>query len=447
MASIHVPTYNEPPEMVKETLDALARLDYPKYEVIVVDNNTKEESVWRPVEEHCQRLGPKFKFYHVDPLTGFKAGALNYALDRTDPEAEIVGVIDSDYAVDPLWLRDLAPQFKNEAVAIVQAPQDYRDEAASAFKSMCYAEYKGFFFIGMITRNERNAIIQHGTMSLIRRSALEEVGQWSEWCITEDAELGLRIFEQGYEAMYIPKSYGKGVMPDTLVDYKKQRFRWAYGAMQILRRHKGKLTGLGKSRLTAGQRYHFWAGWLPWIADSFNLVFNMGAVVWSLLMIFAPKKFDPPLIIFSIFPLALFCFKVAKLIYIYRGAHIVASIGQTLSAAIAGLALSNTIARAILSGFVTSDKPFFRTPKMADQHPFLKAIASSREETLFMILLWLLAVCVVMTKTTSSPDLTIWIIVLLMQSLPYLATFVVSLVSVFPGSGIKQAAVAEAMAS
>jgi exo-beta-1,3-glucanase (GH17 family)/cellulose synthase/poly-beta-1,6-N-acetylglucosamine synthase-like glycosyltransferase len=447
MASIHVPTYNEPPEMVKQTLDALARLDYPKYEVIVVDNNTKDEAVWRPVEEHCQKLGHKFKFYHVDPLTGFKAGALNYALDRTDPEAAIIGVIDSDYEIDPLWLRELAPQFKNDTLAIVQAPQDYRDESASAFKSMCYAEYRGFFFIGMITRNERNAIIQHGTMSLIRRSALEEVGRWSEWCITEDAELGLRIFEQGYEAMYIPKSYGKGLMPDTFVDYKKQRFRWAYGAMQILRRHKGKLTGLGKSRLTAGQRYHFWAGWLPWIADSINLIFNMGAVVWSLLMIFAPKKFDPPLIIFSIFPLALFCFKVAKLIYIYRGAHIVASIGQTLSAAIAGLALSNTIARAILSGFVTSDKPFFRTPKMADKHPFIKAIASAREETLFMILLWLLAVCVVWTKTTASPDLTVWIIVLLMQSLPYFATFVVSLISAFPGSHAKQEAIVEAAAS
>ncbi len=438
MVSIHVPAYNEPPDMVKETLDALNRLDYPKYEVIVVDNNTKDESVWRPVEAHCQKLGPKFKFFHVDPLSGFKAGALNYALDRTDPEAQIIGVIDSDYQVDPLWLRDLVPQFQKKTLAIVQAPQDYRDESDSLFKSMCYAEYRGFFFIGMITRNERNAIIQHGTMSLIRRFALEEVGRWSEWCITEDAELGLKIFEHGYEAIYIPKSYGKGLMPDTFVDYKKQRFRWAYGAMQILRRHKGKLMGWQKSRLTLGQRYHFWAGWLPWIADSFNLVFNLGAVIWSLLMIVAPKKFDPPLIIFSIFPLALFCFKVAKLIYIYRGAHIVASLGQTFAAAIAGLSLSNTIARAIVSGLITSGKPFYRTPKMADAHPFLKAIAASREETLFMILLWLLAACVVMTQTTSSPDLTIWIIVLLMQSLPYFACFFVSLVSAFPGPAAKQ---------
>ena len=74
-------------------------------------------------------------------------------------------------------------------------------------------------------------------MTLVRRYVLWAVGGWSEWCITEDAELGLRVFEAGYEALYIPQSYGAGLMPDTFIDYKRQRFRWAYGAMQILRHH------------------------------------------------------------------------------------------------------------------------------------------------------------------------------------------------------------------
>src|SRR5207248_551519 len=85
-----------------------------------------------------------------------RLGALNYALARTAPDAEIVAVIDSDYVVDARWLRDLTPAFRDQRLAIVQAPQDYRDEGASAFKAMCYAEYRGFFHIGMITRNERN---------------------------------------------------------------------------------------------------------------------------------------------------------------------------------------------------------------------------------------------------------------------------------------------------
>src|SRR6185369_12506809 len=103
--------------------------------------------------------------------------------------------IDSDYQVEPAWLRDLVPGLAEQKVAIVKAPQDYRDGGESAFKAMCYAEYRGFFLIGMITRNERNAIIQHGTMTLVQRQALLEAGGWAEWCITEDAELGLRLFE------------------------------------------------------------------------------------------------------------------------------------------------------------------------------------------------------------------------------------------------------------
>src|SRR6185312_12487213 len=297
MVSVQVPAYDEPPEMLKETLDALSRLDYPRFEVLVIDNNTRDEAKWRPVEEHCRRLGARFRFFHVAPLAGFKAGALNFALAHTAPEASIVAVIDSDYVVDPRWLRDMAPLFANPRMGVVQAPQDYRDADENAFKAMCYAEYRGFFYIGMITRNERNAIIQHGTMTMIRRSLLQQVGAWSEWCITEDAELGLKVFEAGFEAAYIPKSYGQALMPDTLLDYKQQRFRWAYGAVQILKHHARRLFSPGP--LTLGQRYHFLAGWLPWLSDGFNLVFNVSAMFWSVGMALFPHSVDPPLMIFS----------------------------------------------------------------------------------------------------------------------------------------------------
>ncbi|MFH1123912.1 MAG: glycosyltransferase [Pseudomonadota bacterium] len=185
--SIHVPAYNEPPDMLKETLDALAALDYPDFEVIVIDNNTRNPALWQPVETYCRELGPRFRFFHVDPLAGFKAGALNFALRQTASDARIIAVIDSDYQVRPNWLKDLVPVFENPQVGIAQAPQDYRDGDANAFKAMMYAEYRGFFYLGMITRNERNAIIQHGTMTLVRRRVLEEVGGWAEWCITEVA--------------------------------------------------------------------------------------------------------------------------------------------------------------------------------------------------------------------------------------------------------------------
>jgi exo-beta-1,3-glucanase (GH17 family)/cellulose synthase/poly-beta-1,6-N-acetylglucosamine synthase-like glycosyltransferase len=429
--SIHVPAYNEPPAMLIETLDALARLDYPDFEVLVIDNNTRDEGVWRPVEAHCAQLGSRFRFFHVAPLAGFKAGALNYALDRTAPDAAVVAVIDSDYVVDPRWLRELTAAFSDRRIAVVQAPQDYRDAGQSAFKAMCYAEYRGFFHIGMITRNERNAIIQHGTMTMVRRAQLDRC-RWAEWCITEDAELGLRIFEGGYDATYVPLSYGRGLMPDTFIDFKKQRFRWAYGAMQIIKAHARALF-LEGGPLSAGQRYHFLAGWLPWVADGCNLLFNLAALGWSAAMVWAPGKVDPPLVMYSVLPLSLFTFKLAKLVHLYR-VRVGANLRQTVAAAIAGLALTHTIGKAAVKGLVTHSEPFFRTPKQVNTSGVLRALAAAREETVMMVGLMLSAWAVAYTGTreTAGPDRLAWIVVLLIQSVPYASSLVVSLVSAFP---------------
>jgi exo-beta-1,3-glucanase (GH17 family)/cellulose synthase/poly-beta-1,6-N-acetylglucosamine synthase-like glycosyltransferase len=427
--SIHVPAYNEPPQMLIETLDALARLDYPDFEVIVVDNNTQDEAAWRPVEQHCARLGPRFRFFHVDPLAGFKAGALNFALRQSAPDAPVVAVIDSDYQVEPAWLRDLVPGLAEPNVAIVQAPQDYRDGGESAFKAMCYAEYRGFFLIGMITRNERNAIIQHGTMTLVRRQALEQVGGWAEWCITEDAELGLRLFEHGCEAQYLPRSYGRGLMPETFTDYKKQRFRWAYGAVQILRAHARALFSHADERLTRGQRYHFVAGWLPWLADGLNLLFTIAALAWSLAMIVAPHRIDPPLIMFSALPLALFTFKLVKLAHLYA-ARVGANIRQTLAAALAGLALSPTIGVAVIKALFTRNQPFFRTPKSKQPHALAEGLAASRTESLMLIAM--LSAAWGLTRLPAElkgPDVSVWVAVLLIQGVPYAAAVLVSLIS------------------
>lgn len=440
--SIHVPAYNEPPEMLMATLDALAQLDYPDFEVLVVDNNTVDERTWRPVEAHCRRLGSRFRFFHVSPLAGFKAGALNFALAHTDREARIIAVVDSDYQVSAHWLKDLTPIFADENVAIVQAPQDYRDRGMSLFKAMCYAEYRGFFHIGMVTRNERNAIIQHGTMTLVQRTALERVGGWADWSITEDAELGLRLLEHGYEAHYLPVTYGRGLMPDTFVDFRRQRFRWAYGAMQILRRHARALFAR-QTQLGTGQRYHFIAGWLPWLADGVNLVFNAAALCWSAAMILRPHRVDPPLVMFSMLPIGLFTFKLIKLAHLYVS-RVGANLRQTFAAAMAGLALSHAIGIAVIKGLFSDGEPFFRTPKDTRPHALARGLTGAAYETCLLVLL--LVTAYLMTNQVSigtaltlgvpaelrGPDVSIWVAVLMIQSVPYAAAFLVSLVSVLP---------------
>ncbi|HEX8540338.1 MAG TPA: glycosyltransferase [Pseudomonas sp.] len=428
--SIHVPCYNEPPEMVKQTLNALAALDYPDFEVLLIDNNTKDPAVWEPVKAHCELLGSRFKFFHVAPLAGFKGGALNYLIPHTAPDAEVIAVIDSDYCVDRNWLKHMVPHFADPKIAVVQSPQDYRDQHESTFKKLCYSEYKGFFHIGMVTRNDRDAIIQHGTMTMTRRSVLEELG-WADWCICEDAELGLRVFEKGYSAAYAHNSFGKGLMPDTFIDFKKQRFRWAYGAIQIIKRHASSLLRGKDTELTRGQRYHFLAGWLPWVADGMNIFFTVGALLWSSAMIIVPKRVDPPLLIFAIPPLALFVFKVGKIIFLYRRA-VGVNLKDAFYAALAGLALSHTIAKAVLYGFFTTSIPFFRTPKNAASHGLLVAISEAREELFIMLLLWGAATGICLVQGLPSADMRFWVIMLVVQSLPYLAALIMAFLSSLP---------------
>ena len=428
--SVHVPCYNEPPEMVKQTLNALAALDYPDFEVLLIDNNTKDPAVWEPVKAHCEMLGPRFKFFHVAPLAGFKGGALNYLIPHTAPDAEVIAVIDSDYCVDRNWLKHMVPHFADPKIAVVQSPQDYRDQNESTFKKLCYSEYKGFFYIGMVTRNDRDAIIQHGTMTMTRRSVLEELG-WADWCICEDAELGLRVFEKGLSAAYSHNSFGKGLMPDTFIDFKKQRFRWAYGAIQIIKRHTASLLRGKDTELTRGQRYHFLAGWLPWVADGMNIFFTVGALMWSSAMIIVPKRVDPPLLIFAIPPLALFFFKVGKIIFLYRRA-VGVNLKDAFAAALAGLALSHTIAKAVLYGFFTTSIPFFRTPKNATSHGFLVAISEAREEVFIMLLLWGAAAGICLVQGLPSNDMRFWVAMLLVQSLPYLAALIMAFLSSLP---------------
>ncbi|MDH1007211.1 glycosyltransferase [Pseudomonas nicosulfuronedens] len=428
--SVHVPCYNEPPEMMKKTLDALSRLDYQDFEVLIIDNNTKDPAVWEPVRDYCEVLGPRFRFFHVAPLAGFKGGALNYILPHTAPDVEVVAVIDADYCVEPNWLKQMVPHFADPQIAVVQSPQDYHDGEENLFKKLCYAEYKGFFHIGMVTRNDRDAIIQHGTMTMIRRTVMDEL-KWADWTICEDAELGLRVFEKGYSAAYSHQSFGKGVMPDTFIDYKKQRFRWAYGAIQIMKGHARALFQGKDSKLTLGQRYHFIAGWLPWIADGMNIFFTVGALLWSSAMIIVPKRVDPPLLIFAIPPLALFFFKFGKIMFLYRRA-VGVNLVRSFQAAVAGLALSHTIAKAVLYGTFTKTIPFFRTPKMASNHGLLVALAEAREEVFIMLLLWGAALGIVLVQGVPSRDMMFWVAMLLVQSLPYLAALVMALLSAAP---------------
>ena len=103
---------------------------------------------------------------------------------------------------------------------------------------------------------------------------------------------------------------------------------------------------------------------------------------------------------------------------------------QTFAAALAGLALAHTIGRAVLKGLVTRSEPFFRTPKRAGQHALWLALAGAWEEGALMLALWSAAIALHETPTEfTSPDRHVWVIALVIQSIPYTAAVLVSLTS------------------
>jgi hypothetical protein len=212
MVSLHLAAYNEPPELFIETIKAVERIDYPNFEVVVVDNNTMDPAVWKPIEEYC-RDRPRLKFVHVAPWPGFKAGACNLALRQyTDPKAEIIGIVDADDIVQPHYLKETAPYFCDPKVGFVQSFEGNRDYHGSSYYQACVDSYQGFYVAIMSSRNERDSVPFVGTMGLFRRSALEGVGGWNEWCISEDTEASLRVLKAGWSGFYLPRCFGRGIV-------------------------------------------------------------------------------------------------------------------------------------------------------------------------------------------------------------------------------------------
>ncbi len=240
--SLHLPCYAEPPEVVKATMDGLAALEYPDFEVLVCDNNTQDESLWRPLEAHCaalnRRLGREvFRFFHVSPLPGAKAGALNFLLEQMAPDTEIVGVVDADYHSRKDFLARLVPFFADPRLGYVQTPHDYRGYDHSDFLTACHWEYMPANKVDYPGISEYGGAFTVGTMCLLRAEALRRAGGWAEWCLTEDSEVSVRIRSAGYTGLYFGETFGKGLIPETFDDYRKQRFRWTAGPVQQLRRH------------------------------------------------------------------------------------------------------------------------------------------------------------------------------------------------------------------
>jgi cellulose synthase/poly-beta-1,6-N-acetylglucosamine synthase-like glycosyltransferase/exo-beta-1,3-glucanase (GH17 family) len=421
--SIHIPAYFEPVEMLKATLDAVARLDYPNFECVVIINNTPDPAFWQPIQDHCRALGERFKFINAEKVQGFKAGALRIAMERTAADAEIIGIIDADYVVGSDWLKDLVPVFADPRVGLVQAPQDHRDGDRSLMHYIMNGEYAGFFDIGMVQRNEENAIIVHGTMCLIRRAAMDMAGGWAGDTICEDTDLGLNIIEHGWLTHYTNYRYGHGLLPDTYEAFKKQRHRWAYGGFQIVKKHWRRFLP-GASRLTPDQKREFSLGWLNWLgAETLGVVVAILNLIWVPIVAFAGIAIPDKILTLPI--IAAFVVTLAHFLILYR-LRVPVKWGQMLGAMIAAMSVQWTVSRAVANGLITEHLPFARTSKGGLSRMSIE-FQAFWEAVIGVLLLIGAAVLVVTNNTNQVREIYIFAGVLVLESLPFLSAVAIAI--------------------
>ena len=415
--SIHLPAYREPPEMLLRTIDSVARLDYPNFECVVVINNTPDPAFWRPIQARCRELGPRFKFICVQDLVGFKAAALRLAMAEMAADTEIIGVIDADYVVDPSWLKDLVPGFTDPEVGLIQAPQDHRDGDRSFMHAAMNAEYAGFFDIGMVERNEVNAIIVHGTMCLIRRAALEAAGGWSSDTICEDSDLGLTIMELGWRAHYTNRRYGWGLLPQDYLAFRTQRSRWAGGAVQIVKKHWRQFLP-GMSRLDRDQKREFALGWLNWFgAEIIAVSAAILNLIWVPFVAFKVVVIPDALLTLPI--LASFLVSLIHFASSYRS-RVAVPYRQMLGAMVVSMSVQWTVASAAFGAALPARHNHFHRTRKGNgaivQTPF-----TTTPEAVLSALLVAGSITIYATNFYRLFETDLFATILLVQSLPFLS--------------------------
>ncbi|HMM55124.1 MAG TPA: glycosyltransferase [Candidatus Desulfobacillus sp.] len=268
---VFVPTINEPVEMVRRTLMAAARMDYPHVTWLLDDGNRREMRLLAD-ELGCRYL-TRTKNTHA------KAGNLNNALKHSS--GELVAFFDADHAPRRDFLLRTLGYFSDEKTAFVQTPQDFFNLDSFEHRREKKGEWQVWmeqtFFWRVIQRGKDywNAAFFCGSCAVMRRSALEEIGGIATKSVTEDLLTSLRLHKKGWRSVYHAEPLAYGIAPANPQEYVKQRRRWGQGAMQVWR-SEGVIFTRG---LTLSQRICYLSTLLTYFDGWQKLVFYTAPAV------------------------------------------------------------------------------------------------------------------------------------------------------------------------
>lgn len=227
--SILIPCYNEEQNAV-ETITYALNVDYPEFEVIAINDGSKDRTLEILLE--LAKTNPKLKVVNLaenqGKALGLQAGALV-------AKYEFLIGIDGDALIDaycPYWM--VKHFIRYPQVAAVTGNPRIRNRT-SLLGKIQVGEFSSI--VGMIKRAQRSfgrLFTVSGVITGFRKAAVHEVGYWSPDMLTEDIDITWKLQRNGWDVRFEPRALVWILMPETLMGLWKQRLRWAMGGAQVM---------------------------------------------------------------------------------------------------------------------------------------------------------------------------------------------------------------------
>ena len=265
---IFIPTYDEDLDILEATLIGCQKIQYPHTTYVLDDGNRAQvkelaknmecEYITRPTHENA------------------KAGNINYALQQTD--GEFIVVLDADMVPQPKYLDRTLGYFEDKKLALVQLPQEFYnwDSIQHGTKGTYWNEQSLFFRVIQPGKNYSNSGFWCGSPSVIRRSALLEVGGVATETITENIHTTVRLHSKGWKTLYVNEPLAFGIAPQTIKAFLLQRSRWAKGTMQLYRSKDSPLWIRG---LSFKQRLSYLSSFLAYFETFQKLILLLTPII------------------------------------------------------------------------------------------------------------------------------------------------------------------------
>jgi biofilm PGA synthesis N-glycosyltransferase PgaC len=234
--SVLIPSYNEG-ENAAETIGAALALDYPEFEVIAIDDGSKDDT--GAVLDRMAASHPRLRVVHLAQNQG-KAVALQTG--SLLAKHELLICIDGDALLDPQAARWFVRHFVEcPWVGAVTGNPRIRNRS-TLLGRVQVGEFSSM--VGMIKRAQRSLgriFTVSGVVAAFRKAAVHQVGYWSPDMLTEDIDITWKLQRAGWDVRFEPRALTWILMPETLAGLWKQRLRWAMGGAQVLLKNVGVL--------------------------------------------------------------------------------------------------------------------------------------------------------------------------------------------------------------